>query len=406
MVIKLFVSSDPTTLVNGIKLATKNIEYHPKIISANSRPFINFIEKLCEIKSKQGDQLHGKAREVLVNFLERFPATMKEIANEMESRENNELSLLIKERNQSLNYEKKCNSVKKKVKPSFKEALEVEEAKLFAKEKNDKAKSHVARMLEISPTRKSSKHKDSLDFGKAGEGVIGIRLKDITTPTETSNLSSLESLIVITGDDTAFDIFPLAIIRQLISERSTLKDRHTALDHISKALQSQNQLRGKFLTSVRFSKFILAILDPIDDSYIPKLLEILKQLVDSGLISENDNLKNIFDSIVKHLGSTVIDIRQEAMRTFISIMKNMDNNFFISTSLQFLTSNNWRIREEILNLIIINLLNKIEVDFDYKSMITHLAKLVNDDNAKVRFVAREALAILANKGDKSKVMEL
>jgi HEAT repeat protein len=102
----------------------------------------------------------------------------------------------------------------------------------------------------------------------------------------------------------------------------------------------------------------------------------------------------------------VLDVRQEAMRTFISIMKAIPNKEFLELSIQFLTSNNWRIREEILNLIIINTLNKIDSDFDYEGVIKAISKLVNDDNAKVRFVSRESLAILANKGDRETVLDL
>lgn len=129
-------------------------------------------------------------------------------------------------------------------------------------------------------------------------------------------------------------------------------------------------------------------------------------MIDNKCIRNSANLVTVFKSTVKHLGSKVIDIRQEAMRTFICMMKAMPNKEFIEASVEFLDSSNWRIREEILNLIIINILNKIDPDFDYQGLIQAMSKLVNDDNPKVRFVAREALAIMAHKGDREKVMDL
>lgn len=87
-------------------------------------------------------------------------------------------------------------------------------------------------------------------------------------------------------------------------------------------------------------------------------------------------------------------------------MKQMESKDFIQTSLEFLTSNNWRIKEEVLNLIIVNLLNKIDPEFDYQSFILILSKLSNDEHPKVRFVAKEALTILATKGNKDIVMDL
>lgn len=99
-------SSEIELVISGIKLCTKNIEYHPKIISADSRPFITFIEKLCKLQSHSDTVLAGESRTVLMNFLKRFPATMKEVANEMESRDNDELSKLIKLRNEAMEYKK------------------------------------------------------------------------------------------------------------------------------------------------------------------------------------------------------------------------------------------------------------------------------------------------------------
>jgi hypothetical protein len=81
----------------------------------------------------------------------------------------------------------------------------------------------------------------------------------------------------------------------------------------------------------------------------------------------------------------------------------MSNKDFIANSINSLSSNNWRTREEVLNLIIINILNKIDPDLDYKSLTTALSKLVHDENPKVRFVAQEAISILARNGDEKKL---
>lgn len=129
-------------------------------------------------------------------------------------------------------------------------------------------------------------------------------------------------------------------------------------------------------------------------------------MVDYKCICSQDNLQNLAKTQMNKLGSKDVEIRQEAMRLFISIMKSMSDKDYLSTVIPFLTSHNWRIREEILNLMIINILNKVEEDFDYTTVIIALSRLMNDDNAKVRFVARETLATLATKGDKQKVLEI
>jgi len=93
------------------------------------------------------------------------------------------------------------------------------------------------------------------------------------------------------------------------------------------------------------------------------------------------------------------------MRFFIEMMKSMDGNSFIMESIQYLDSTNWRIREEILNLLIIRMMKEISPNLNFEHVTGVISKLVNDENAKVRFVAREALATLAKNGDQEKVMQ-
>lgn len=106
LVRKPLSSDDPHLGISGIKLAIKNIEYHPKVISADSRSFITFIEKLCLLRGHKDTNLATEARTSLMEFLKRFPATMKEIANEMESRDIKDLTKLIKIRNEAIEYKK------------------------------------------------------------------------------------------------------------------------------------------------------------------------------------------------------------------------------------------------------------------------------------------------------------
>lgn len=78
----------------------------------------------------------------------------------------------------------------------------------------------------------------------------------------------------------------------------------------------------------------------------------------------------------------------------------MKSNELAKTVIEHLNSENWKIREEMLNLLIIHMLKYEKQDFDYQLIVPILAKLCNNDNSKIRFVAKEALTILATKGDK------
>ena len=69
----------------------------------------------------------------------------------------------------------------------------------------------------------------------------------------------------------------------------------------------------------------------------------------------------------------------------------MKSNELVKTVIEHLNSENWKIREEMLNLLIIHMLKYEKQDFDYQLIVPILAKLCNNDNSKIRFVAKEAL---------------
>lgn len=97
------------------------------------------------------------------------------------------------------------------------------------------------------------------------------------------------------------------------------------------------------------------------------------------------------------LGHTNIRIRHEAIWAFLVIIYSIKQTSFFKMILPYIYNNNWHIREEILNLMIISFLwgpNEI----DSSRIIDTLATCLNDEKPKIKFVAREALAALCFKG--------
>lgn len=233
-----------------------------------------------------------------------------------------------------------------------------------------------------------------------------MRLNSTDNGSDVDEIDNLEKQIKISKNGMAFDIFPETVFRQLMSHDLTSDDKNKLLEGIITTIENTKMITTKFKEVKPFLEFILAWIDKMDENLSTKLIQILRQAIESKLVSDKSLLKYIYTSTIKNLGSNIIDVRQESMRLFIAIMKIMNNKQFLSICISNLESTNWRIREEILNLIIINILNKIDPDFDYKSLIIALSKLINDENQKVRFVTHETLALLASKGDQQKVMDL
>lgn len=348
-----------------------------------------------------------------MNFLKRFPATMKEIANEMESRDSSELTKLIKLRNEAMKYNKakkklaKCKLLDSDEKASMMKQLD-QNAEMKLKETSPKSKplQTTAAKIDFSPVKHLQTTSDGIDFKNLAQKVMDTKDAQVGENEEQKGLSSLVSLVALSDNNMAFNIFPKNTIHELLNESISSDERCKLLEITLSFMRSTKRLEEKFHSSASFSKFILAVIDKVDDECLAKLLQILRITVDNKCIKNFTNLQEIFKNIVKHLGSKTVDIRQETMRVSLSIMKSMPVADFLDCATEYLSSNNWRIREEILNLIIISIMNKIEPGYDYQTLIFGISKLINDDNPKVRFVAKEALAILANRGDKQKVMDL
>ena len=340
--------------------------------------------------------------------MKRFSATIKEISNEMESRNIDDLANLIKDKNDSAKYKSKNKKSIIKV-PALEPKAEInnEESKILHSEDKVIEVSDLEKLLAV----------DTLDLSpitnphKAAEGddsmLTALNAVEIAPQIEQdSKTSSLLDKIIVSDTNMAFNFFPYGSIKELINAECTNDERHKMLDVMLTLMKSISNIDDKFKTSASFANFMIETMDIVDDESIVKILSILKYTLDTNCIVSYANLQHIFRESIKHLGSKAGEVRQEAMRMMISIMKGLDSKEFMQLSLEFLTSNNWRIREEMLNLIIINILNKIDPEFDYYSFIPLLSKLSNDEHPKVRFVAKEALAILATKGNKELVMKL
>ena len=258
--------------------------------------------------------------------------------------------------------------------------------------------------IDFSPVKNFRKTAEGNDFKLAAQNIIGITPQKVDESSKTS--SQFLEMIIVSDTDMAFNIFPYGSIKELVNLECTNEERHRILDLMLSHMKSISNIDDKFRTSASFAKFMIEVMDIVDDDSITKILTILKYTLDTNCIASLVNLQHIFKGWIKHLGSKVGEIRQEAMRMLISLMKGIESSEFIKLSFEYLSSNNWRIREEMLNLIIINIINKIDPEFDYQSFIPILSKLSNDEHPKVRFVAKEALAILATKGNKELVMSL
>ncbi|CAI2372608.1 unnamed protein product [Moneuplotes crassus] len=167
-------------------------------------------------------------------------------------------------------------------------------------------------------------------------------------------------------------------------------------------LRSTKNPSEAFSSSKSFLNLVENLLEHHD--CVHKVLQIVGILVKESCFKNVNNLTTIFGTCKKFLGGESLDIRREAMKLFIALIESMPSKIFVEQALSYAHNDNWKVKEEILNLLIICLIKGIDKSLNIEHTVSQLAILVADDHSKVRFVAREACAMLALKGKTEKIM--
>jgi len=193
--------------------------------------------------------LKGKGNEIITNFLKRFPATMKEVANKMD---NESLKEMIKLRNSSLEYKKER---KKQI------ILEISKEKERNKDNKMHKDSQSGTPASVKPSESESK--------------IDLKLVKCKTPSkdnEEEEKSVSNSSIPLSDNGLAFNIFPQNTISEVLKENLPNEERIKLLEVMISFLKSARELNKNFHSSNSFLAFILNLLKKVDEEGVPKIL--------------------------------------------------------------------------------------------------------------------------------------
>ena len=154
-----------------------------------------------------------------------------------------------------------------------------------------------------------------------------------------------------------------------------------------------------------FLKFLCRlVLDP-NFKVAHTALQLLQLVLRAKDLGQRTNLQNAVPALVQKLGDQNVEIRRETIKLFLQLMELLNSRSFVALLLPYLRAPLWHVREEVLKLLIMCFM-RCNHEFDLFATCDGVAKLLDDEISKVRFVAREALATLAIRGDKQRVLEL
>ncbi len=118
------------------------------------------------------------------------------------------------------------------------------------------------------------------------------------------------------------------------------------------------------------------------------VLNIVLEMSKYPTISNYAYLPELLDPITEKLGENRISVRKATVKLFKEFLKELNTDILFAHLLESLGNKNWHIREEVLQIFVTALLMvNSSVNYDFIKLVLPVAKLLDDEKAKIRFVA-------------------
>ncbi|GCB72810.1 hypothetical protein scyTo_0002198 [Scyliorhinus torazame] len=192
-----------------------------------------------------------------------------------------------------------------------------------------------------------------------------------------------------------FRIIPQELYVRLL-DREDYKSRTHAVEELKNVVDDFNFTTVPSTSILGFIGFLCTLLDDSNFKVVHGTLEIINLLVVKLNHVVVNYLKPITSATIKVLGDNKVVTKQEYMKVFIGLMKQVGPQKVLDMLLDNIKHKNSRVREEILNIIIASLLTYPSEDFDLPSLCHVVAPALTDSKRKIRHAALEAFAMLAS----------
>jgi hypothetical protein len=257
---------------------------------------------------------------------------------------------------------------------------------------------------------------DNKEFSEVGKSILGIsEQRSDANPYGQNNFSETAfskssskniNSVAYGSDGKAFGVVPKELITQIEEAGDDWNSKNMAIEMILEIIQETSSLNTIISYAPSFLRFLWKELNKeTNPKIVTNLLKMINKILSINEVLYKVSDQTLANQLVKKLADSNIQIRQLVTKAFLSIMRGRKQSTYISMLAPYLNSSNWHVREEILHLILISILNGIE-DIDYYLVVDSIAKLLDDQKSTVRFTWRETLAALVLKGDQKKVCEI
>lgn len=192
-----------------------------------------------------------------------------------------------------------------------------------------------------------------------------------------------------------FGIIPQELHARLLDQED-YKNRTQAVEELKQLLGKFNPSSTPHSSLVGFISLLYNLLDDSNFKVVHGALQVLHLLVIRLGEQVQQFLGPVIAASVKVLADNKLVIKQEYMKIFLKLMKEVGPQPVLCLLLENLKHKHSRVREEVVNICISSLLTYPSEDFDLPKLSFDLAPALVDSKRRVRQAALEAFAVLAS----------
>ncbi|NP_001414223.1 TOG array regulator of axonemal microtubules 1 [Rattus norvegicus] len=202
-------------------------------------------------------------------------------------------------------------------------------------------------------------------------------------------------VVNLSSSNLKFGIIPQELHARLLDQED-YKNRTQAVEELKQLLGKFNPSSTPHSSLVGFISLLYNLLDDSNFKVVHGTLQVLHLLVIRLGEQVQQFLGPVIAASVKVLADNKLVIKQEYMKIFLKLMKEVGPQQVLSLLLENLKHKHSRVREEVVNICICSLLTYPSEDFDLTKLSFDLAPALVDSKRRVRQAALEAFAVLAS----------
>ncbi|XP_053451317.1 TOG array regulator of axonemal microtubules protein 1 isoform X2 [Nycticebus coucang] len=205
----------------------------------------------------------------------------------------------------------------------------------------------------------------------------------------------LPCAVTFSNSNLKFGIIPQELHSRLLDQED-YKNRTQAVEELKQVLGKFNPGSTPHSSLVGFISLLYNLLDDSNFKVVHGTLQVLHLLVIRLGEQVQAFLGPLIAASVKVLADNKLVIKQEYMKIFLKLMKEVGPQQVLCLLLEHLKHKHSRVREEVVNICICSLLTYPSEDFDLPKLSFDLAPALVDSKRRVRQAALEAFAVLAS----------